>query len=70
MSSEYNLKLSQKRAKSVVDYLSKQEIDINRLEYKGYGETEPIESNTFPDGTDNPEGRAKNRRVSFKVIHR
>ncbi|MFA7274519.1 MAG: OmpA family protein [Crocinitomicaceae bacterium] len=67
-SDEYNLKLSQKRAESVVQYLIKQGIDKNRLSAKGYGETLPIAPNENPDGSDNPAGREKNRRTEFKII--
>ncbi len=65
---ERNLILSQKRAQSVVDYLIKKGINPERLVPKGYGESFPIAPNSNPDGTDNPEGRAKNRRTEFKVI--
>jgi outer membrane protein OmpA-like peptidoglycan-associated protein/tetratricopeptide (TPR) repeat protein len=64
----YNLKLSQKRAESVVRYLVEKGFNANRFIAKGYGETLPISSNTNPDGTDNPEGRRKNRRTEFKII--
>ena len=58
-SAEYNMKLSQKRAESVVNYLvDKFGIERSRLSAKGYGETRRIAYNT------NPEGRAKNRRVN------
>lgn len=40
-SDEYNNKLSERRAKSVVDYLISQGIDPERLQYKGYGKTRP-----------------------------
>lgn len=65
---DYNMKLSEARAQSVVDYLASQGIDTSRLVAKGYGETKPIAPNTNPDGSDNPEGREKNRRTEFKVI--
>lgn len=65
---DYNLKLSQKRAESVVKYLIENGIDEKRLIAKGYGETRPIAPNTNPDGSDNPEGRQMNRRTEFKVI--
>lgn len=65
---EYNMTLSQKRAESVVAYLIKKGIDKNRLVAKGYGETRPIAPNENPDGTDNPDGRQKNRRTEFKII--
>lgn len=64
----YNNHLSQKRAESVVKYLRQKGIDKKRLTAKGYGESKPLEPNTFEDGTDNPEGRARNRRTEFRVI--
>lgn len=64
----YNLKLSQKRAESVVKYLLSKGIAPGRLKAKGYGETMPVVPNSNPDGTDNPLGRAKNRRTDFKII--
>lgn len=67
-SEEYNLQLSQKRAESVVKYLVSKGIDQSRLVAKGYGESQPIAPNSLPDGRDNPEGRAKNRRTEFVVI--
>lgn len=65
---KYNINLSQKRAESVLNYLVSKEIDKNRLVAKGYGETTPIAPNENSDGSDNPEGRAKNRRTEFRVI--
>lgn len=68
-SDTYNQKLSEARAKSVVDYLiNVKGIDKNRLSSKGYGESMPVAPNTKPDGSDNPEGRAKNRRTDFEVV--
>lgn len=64
----YNLKLSQKRAESVVKYLLSKGIAPGRLKARGYGETMPVAPNSNPDGTDNPLGRAKNRRTDFKII--
>ncbi|NLA24820.1 MAG: OmpA family protein, partial [Bacteroidales bacterium] len=61
-SSDYNKKLSQERAKSVVDYLISKGIDKNRLEYAGYGFDQPIADN------DTEEGRQLNRRVEFKIL--
>lgn len=58
----YNLSLSEKRANSVRDYLIAQGVAANRMEVKGYGETQPIADNSTRDG------RAKNRRVELKVI--
>ncbi len=59
---EYNQKLSQSRAESVVNYLIGHGIDKSRLIAKGYGEGKPIAPNTTP------EGRQKNRRTEFKII--
>jgi outer membrane protein OmpA-like peptidoglycan-associated protein len=64
----YNIRLSQRRAESAVNYIIQAGISPDRMVAKGYGETMPIARNTNPDGTDNPEGRARNRRTEFKVI--
>ena len=57
---KYNKKLSNKRAKAVMKHLTKKgKIDKDRLEYVGWGEEKPIDTNL----TD--EGRAANRRVEF-----
>jgi outer membrane protein OmpA-like peptidoglycan-associated protein len=61
--SEYNRSLSQKRAQSVFDYLASHGVDAKRLISKGYGSTQPIADNTTE------EGRQKNRRIQFKLIH-
>jgi outer membrane protein OmpA-like peptidoglycan-associated protein len=65
---EYNMDLSQRRAESAVKYLIQHGISPDRLVAKGYGELRPIARNTNPDGTDNPEGRQKNRRTEFKIL--
>ena len=67
-SNRYNQELSQERAQSVVDYLVDKGVDRKRLKAKGFGESKPIAPNTNPDGSDNPEGRQKNRRTEFRVI--
>lgn len=64
----FNEKLSQKRAESVVNYLITKGIDSKRLKPKGYGETKPVAPNEHADGSDNPEGRALNRRTDFNII--
>ncbi|MFC4210217.1 OmpA family protein [Pedobacter lithocola] len=63
----YNQELSERRAKSCVDYLATKNILQSRLASKGYGESMPIAPNKLKKGKDNPEGRAKNRRTEFKV---
>jgi outer membrane protein OmpA-like peptidoglycan-associated protein len=67
-SDEANVKLSQARAQSCVDYLVSKGISKERLIAKGYGKNVPIAPNQNEDGSDNPEGRQKNRRTEFKVI--
>lgn len=59
---EYNQKLSQERAQSVVDHLTSKGIDKTRLVAKGYGESNPIATN------DTEEGRQLNRRTEFSVL--
>ena len=56
--------LSEKRAKSVYDFILKNGIVKNRLSYIGYGELNPAVSNSTK------KGRAKNRRTEFKVIRK
>jgi len=63
----YNLKLSERRAKSCVDYLVGKGIAASRMTSKGYGFSKPIAPNQLPSGKDNPQGRQLNRRTEFKV---
>ena len=63
-----NMNLSQRRATSSVNYIVKKGIDPSRLVAKGYGETRPVARNTNPNGTDNPAGRARNRRTEFRIL--
>jgi outer membrane protein OmpA-like peptidoglycan-associated protein len=58
-SAEYNLKLSEKRAEAVVDYLEKDGIPADRLVPHGYGKTNFVATNSTR------EGRAQNRRVEL-----
>jgi outer membrane protein OmpA-like peptidoglycan-associated protein len=61
-SDNYNLTLSNKRAKSVMDYLIQNQITVDRFTAKGYGETQ------FKFKNDSEENRAKNRRVELKIL--
>lgn len=67
-SNEYNEKLSERRTKEAMAYFVEKGIAKDRIMTKGYGETTPIAANENPDGSDNEAGRAKNRRVEFKLI--
>jgi OOP family OmpA-OmpF porin len=59
---EMNMKLSKDRAASVLKYIQNHGIAGSRMESEGFGETQPIDSNETPGG------RAKNRRVMFKIL--
>jgi OmpA-OmpF porin, OOP family len=61
-SAQYNRQLSEKRARSVFQYLIDNGIDPKRLSPKGYGPDIPVASN------DNEEGRTLNRRIEFKIL--
>lgn len=65
-SEAYNQALSERRAEEVARYLAAQGVSAERLEAVGMGESDPIEPNENLDGSDNPDGRAKNRRVVLK----
>lgn len=67
-SDSYNLTLSQKRAESIVKYLNSKGVPLNQMIAIGYGETKPIAPNTNQNGSDNPTGREKNRRVEFTIL--
>jgi outer membrane protein OmpA-like peptidoglycan-associated protein len=63
-SDEYNLQLSDRRAKSVMRYLIENgRVEPKRLRAQGFGESRPIASNA------NEEGKAKNRRVEFRIVN-
>lgn len=62
-SEAYNQALSERRAAAVAGYLEARGVAAERLDSVGMGEGVPIEPNRNPDGSDNPDGRAKNRRV-------
>jgi outer membrane protein OmpA-like peptidoglycan-associated protein len=67
-SDAYNRKLSERRANSVRDSLVKNEGLKNvRFATAGLGAKKPAVSNTKPDGSDDPEGRQKNRRVEIVI---
>ena len=57
-----NLDLSSRRADNVVDYLVRKGVDQNLISAQGMGETNPIASNSTPDG------RAQNRRIEVTLV--
>jgi OmpA-OmpF porin, OOP family len=60
---EYNQKLSEKRASAVQAYLVTKDIDKSRVVAKGFGESKPLVSND-----DEIDGREINRRVEFRIL--
>lgn len=65
-SDPYNQKLSVGRANSVKNWLIQKEgLKDVRFSTAGFGAKNPVVPNTKPDGSDDPEGRQKNRRVEI-----
>jgi len=62
----FNQKLSEDRANAVSAELKKDGVSAT-LDATGYGETKPVAPNENPDGSDNPAGRALNRRVEIYI---
>ncbi|MBI9058009.1 MAG: PD40 domain-containing protein [Labilibaculum sp.] len=63
-SEDHNISLSNKRAKAVCDFLIASGIDKDRLQFKGYGASQPIATN------DSEKGRSVNRRTEFKILEK
>lgn len=61
-SESYNLALSEKRAKSVAEFLNNKAISKNQIQIKGYGSKKPL----FPNTTE--ENKQQNRRIEFKIV--
>ncbi len=69
-SDAYNQKLSERRASSVKSwFVNKENLRNVTFETQGFGAKNPIASNIKPDGSDDPAGRQKNRRVEI-IIHK
>lgn len=60
---EYNQKLSERRAESVIQYLVGRGVEADRMKPMGYGESQPVADN------ETEEGRALNRRVELQVVN-
>ncbi len=66
---QYNQRLSERRAEAVKQYLIKEgAVNKTKITATGYGKTKPVAPNTTKDGKDDPEGRAKNRRVEILIM--
>ena len=64
----YNQALSERRAASVRDWLVKNAaLAKSRFTTRGYGKARPVAANAKPDGSDDPKGRERNRRVEIVV---
>lgn len=67
-SNEYNMELSRKRALAVKQWFIEHKVyKAGEFRVVPYGESRPIAPNQKPDGSDNPEGRRKNRRVVIRA---
>ncbi len=63
-----NKKLSLARAEAVVTFLKTKGIPAKQLVAKGYGKSQPVASNTLPDGKPDPIGQQRNRRVEMLIV--
>jgi outer membrane protein OmpA-like peptidoglycan-associated protein len=66
---DYNRRLADKRAQAVIDYFTMTGIEGAKFVKKAFGKSNFVAVNTNPDGTDNPEGRKYNRRVTFGIVN-
>ena len=66
-SESYNAKLSERRAAAVKTWFVTKGVVAQNVITRGLGSTRPVASNANPNGTDNPEGRQKNRRVEITI---
>ncbi len=65
----HNRPLSDRRAASVAAWLEAHAgVTASRIATRGWGSANPVAPNTNSDGSDNPEGRAKNRRVEITIV--
>ena len=66
-SDSYNARLSDRRAVSVKNWFAQHGLNAATMETRGWGAAKPVAPNRKPDGSDDPEGRQKNRRVEITI---
>lgn len=66
-SDRLNQKVAERRARAVGDYMLEHGVPQDRLIVLGLGERRPIAPSARPDGSDDPEGRARDRHVAVTV---
>ncbi|HEV8717018.1 MAG TPA: OmpA family protein [Candidatus Binatia bacterium] len=66
-SEAFNQQLSERRAETVASALEGAGVNPHQIMARGFSERYPVAPNTNPDGTDNPAGRARNRRVEVVI---
>jgi outer membrane protein OmpA-like peptidoglycan-associated protein len=69
-SRQVNIALSEARAQAVIAVLEAGGVTRDRLHIRAYGKDRPLEPNRRADGKDNPDGRARNRRVALVIENR
>jgi OOP family OmpA-OmpF porin len=65
---EYNYRLGHRRANTVAAFLGDKGVSRSKMATSSEGELNPVAPNTLPNGKDNPEGRALNRRVEITTL--
>src|SRR6266446_792322 len=66
-SDSYNAKLSDRRAVSVKNWFAQHGVTAGSMQTHGWGAAKPVAPNKHPDGSDDPDGRQKNRRVEITI---
>ena len=66
-STDYNQRLSERRASAVSNWLVAHGVPATRLQVEGRGASEPVQPNQKPNGSDDPQARAQNRRVEAVI---
>jgi outer membrane protein OmpA-like peptidoglycan-associated protein len=66
-SDSYNAKLSDRRAVSVKTWFARRGLNAGAMQTQGWGAAKPVAPNKHPDGSDDPGGRQKNRRVEITI---